>query len=372
MIEKKLRVGVIFGSRSCEYDVSLNSATSVIENLDTNKYEVVPLAITREGTWLLGTKPAELQAIEENKSKPESLTQSQAVALIGDPNVRHLLALESGKQVDIEPLDVIFPVLHGPYGEDGTIQGLLEMADIPYVGCGVLGSAIGMDKEITKKLFQCVGIPIIDYLVYRRHEWEQSPEMVMSAVEQQIGYPCIVKPVNMGSSVGVSKASDREALNLAMTTAALYDRKIIIERCLNIREISCAVLGNDEPISSLVGEYVTEEDTFLDFEGKYIHPSFHFDVPANISQELAQEIRQKSLLAYRTLDLSGLARVDFFLDRNSQRLYINEVNTLPGFTTASVYPKMWIASGLSYPHLLDRLIELALERYQDRKRNRTS
>ena len=372
MAQEKLRVGVVFGSRSCEYDVSLKSAASVIASLDTDKYDVIPLAITRKGTWLLGVGPAELQAIEEEKSEQEYFEQGKAVALVGDPNVRHLLTLESGKRFGIEPLDVIFPVLHGPYGEDGTIQGLLEMADVPYVGCSVLGSAVGMDKEIMKLLFQAVGLPIIDYLVYRRREWERSPEVVISAVEQRLGYPCIVKPVNMGSSVGVGKASDREALGQVIAAAVLYDSKIIIERCLNVREISCGVLGNDEPITSLVGEYVAEENTFLDYEGKYIDLSFHFDVPADIPQELAQEIRERSILAYRTLDLNGLARVDFFLDRDSHYLYINEVNTLPGFTAASVYPKMWLASGLSYPQLLDRLIELALERYEDRKRNRTN
>lgn len=370
MIQDKLRVGVVFGSRSCEYDVSLNSAASVIANLDTNKYEVVPIAITREGKWLLGVEPAELQAIGENKSEQERLEQSKVVTLVGDPNVHHLVALGNSKQTDSKPLDVIFPVLHGPYGEDGTIQGLFEMASIPYVGCGVLGSALGMDKEKMKMLFQVVGLPIIDYLVYRRVEWERSPETVIKMVEQRLGYPCIVKPVNMGSSIGINKASDREGLEQAIAIAAQYDTKIIIEHCLNVRDLTCAVIGNDEPITSLVGEYVTQEDTVLDYDAKYIHPSH--DVPANIPQELAQEIHQQSILAYRTLDLSGLARVDFLLDRDTQKLYINEVNTLPGCSTTSIYSKMWNASGVSYPQLLDQLIEFALERYEDRKRNRTT
>ncbi len=373
MAENKLRVGVVFGSRSCEYDVSLNSAASVLAELDRDKYEVIPLAITRQGTWLLGVEPAELHAIGDNKREQERLEQSKAVALVADPHGHHLLALGSGgEQLGIKPLDVIFPVLHGPYGEDGTIQGLLEMADIAYVGAGVLGSAVGMDKEIMKRLFESAGLPIIDYLVSRRRQWEQSPETVISAVEQRLGYPCIVKPGNMGSSIGISKASDRQTLKHAITTAAQYDNKVIIERCLNIRELSCGILGNDEPMTSLVGEFAAKSSTLLDYEGKYIDLTYHFDVPATISQELAQEIRQKSLLAFRTLNLSGLARIDFFLDRDSQRLYINEVNTLPGFTQKSVYPKLWAASGWSYAHLLDRLIELALERYQDRQRNRTS
>src|SRR5260370_3910384 len=222
MSQDKMRIGVVFGSRSCEYDISLKAAASVIGNLDTDKYDVVPLGITRECTWLLGVGRGELQAIDDNKSEQGRLEQSKAVALVGDPNVHHLLALGDGKQVGSEPLDVVFPVLHGPYGEDGTIQGLFEMADIPYVGCGVLGSAVGMDKEIMKMLFQAVGLPIIDYLVYRRREWERSPERVISAVEQQLGYPCVIKPANMGSSIGVSKASDRVALDQAITAAALY------------------------------------------------------------------------------------------------------------------------------------------------------
>lgn len=370
MTSNKLRVGVVFGSRSCEYDVSLNSAASVIAHLDKHKYEVIPLAITREGTWLLGVEPAELQSIDDNKREKQHLEQSKAVTLVGDPNVRHLIALGHGKQIDIEPLDVVFPVLHGPYGEDGTIQGLLEMASIPYVGCGVLGSAVGMDKEKMKMLFQAVDLPIIDYLVYRRKEWEHSPEAVMSAVEQQIGYPCIVKPVNMGSSIGISKVRDREALDQAIVLAVQYDRKVIIEHCLNVRELCCGVLGNDELITSLIGEYVAQDDTMLDYEAKYMHPSHA--VPADIAHELAQKIRHQALLAYRTLDLSGLARVDFFLERDTQKLYINEVNTLPGCSATSMYSEMWIAGGVSYPQLLDRLIELALERYEDRKHNRTS
>lgn len=372
MTQDKLRVGVVFGSRSSEHNVSIHSAESVLANLDSSKYEVVPLAITREGTWLLGVEPAELQKLAEKKPEETATEHGKAIALVGDPNRRSLLALDSNAQVDTRPFDVIFPVIHGPYGEDGTIQGLLEMADIPYVGCGVLGSALGMDKEKMKMLFQVAGLPIVEYIVTRRHRWERSPETIISEVEQRIGYPCIVKPVNMGSSIGVNKARDAEELAQAITTATHYDSKVLIERFINNREISCAVLGNDEPIASLVGELVFEENKVLDYENKYIHTSFHFQVPAEIPQEMAQNMREQSLLAFRTLDLSGLARVDFFLDRDTNHVYLNEVNTLPGFTDDSIYPKMWDASGLPYPQLLDRLIELALERYQDRKRNRAS
>jgi D-alanine-D-alanine ligase len=367
LTQDKLRVGVVFGSRSSEHNVSIHSAESVLENLDRSKYEVIPLAITRDGTWLPGVEPIELLKISEKQQAEATIEQSDAGTAVTKPGTHPLLAQVNGADSDQKPFDVIFPVLHGPYGEDGTIQGLLEMADIPYVGCGVLGSALGMDKEKMKMLFQLVGLPTVEYMVSKRHQWERSPDAVISEAEQRIGYPCIVKPVNMGSSIGISKATNTEELSQAITTAALYDNRVLIERFINNREISCAVLGNDEPITSLVGELVFEEKRVLDYEEKYIHPTFRFCVPAEIPESLAQDIREKSLLAFRTLDLSGLARVDFFLDRDSERLFLNEVNTLPGFTDDSIYPKMWAASGLPYPQLLDRLIALALERYQDRK-----
>jgi D-alanine-D-alanine ligase len=371
MTHKKLCVGVIFGSRSCEYEVSLHSATSVITYLDKDKYEVIPLGITKEGSWLLGVEPTQLLAAEKAKSEIENLERTRAIVLAGDPNVRTLLPLQDGKQINMGTLDVIFPVLHGPYGEDGTIQGLLEMADIPYVGCGVLGSALGMDKEKMKMIFRAVDLPIVESLTYQRRQWERSPAMIIHAIEHQLGYPCVVKPVNLGSSIGVSWVNNREAFIQAMGVAAEYDSKIIIERGLNIRELSCGVLGNDEPIASYVGELVTEE-TLLDYSAKYIHHGFHFVVPADIPPSLAEELRRMSIQAFLALDLSGLARVDFFLDRDSGQIYLNEVNTMPGFTEASVYPKLWQASGLPYQQLLDRLIELALERHEDRRRNRTS
>lgn len=370
MNQRKLRVGVVFGGRSGEHEVSLHSAESILANLDTDKYEVIPLGITREGTWLLGVTPHEMLALGERTGEGESSPPEKAIMLAGDPHNHGLLSLESGKQVDGGPLDVIFPVLHGPYGEDGTIQGLFEMANIPYVGCGVLGSALGMDKEKMKMLFQAIGLPVIPFQTHQRKQWERAPEAVLEAVEQELGYPCIVKPANMGSSVGVSKADDRESLKQAITRAAEYDSKIIIERWLDVREISCAVLGNEEPETSQVGELVTEQ-ALLDYDSKYVRPSFHFDVPADVPQTVAEELRRMSKQAFLVLDLNGLARVDFFLGRNDGRIYINEVNTLPGFTQDSVYPKLWKASNLSYSALLDRLIELALERYHDRQRIRT-
>lgn len=370
MKQQKLRVGVIFGGRSCEHDVSLHSAASILANLDTKKYEVIPLGITREGTWLLDVNPDEMRALEERTGERANRQPDKVVVLAGDATVHDLLILESGKPAGIGPLDVIFPVLHGPYGEDGTIQGVFEMAGLPYVGCGVLGSALGMDKEKMKMLFQAIHLPVIPFLAYHRKQWEQAPETILLAVEQELGYPCVVKPANMGSSIGVSNATDRKTLEQAIAQAVEYDTKIIIERWLNVRELSCAVLGNEEPKTSLIGELVTEM-TLLDYDAKYLHPGFHFDVPAPIPQTLAEEVFHMSKQAFLVLDLSGLARVDFFLDRNDGRIYINEVNTMPGFTQDSVYPKLWSASNLPYPKLLDRLIELALERHQDRQRMRT-
>jgi D-alanine-D-alanine ligase len=314
--------------------------------------------------------PDEMRVLEERTGERAKRQPDKAVVLAGGATVHDVLTLENGKPAGIGSLDVIFPVLHGPYGEDGTIQGVFEMAGLPYVGCGVLGSALGMDKEKMKMLFQALHLPVIPFLAYHRKRWEQAPETILLAVEQELGYPCIVKPANMGSSIGVSKAADRKTLEQAIAQAVEYDTKIIIERWLNVRELSCAILGNEEPETSLIGELVTEM-TLLDYDAKYLHPGFHLDVPAPIPQTLAEEVFHMSKQAFLVLDLSGLVRVDFFLDRHDGRIYINEVNTMPGFTQDSVYPKLWSARNLPYPKLLDRLIELALERHQDRQRMRT-
>lgn len=373
MTDKKLRIGLVFGGRSGEHEVSLASARSVMENLDREKYDVVPIGITKEGSWLLGTEPAHLMAAEQSVGEEaDDGTQTTAVTLTGDPRLRRLIPVQGGEKLhDNGALDVIFPVLHGTYGEDGTLQGLLEMANVPYVGCGVLGAALGMDKEKMKIVFQAIGLPNVDYLVYRRNEWERSPESIMDAIEQRLGYPCFVKPVNLGSSVGINKAHDRVELAHAMQIAAEYDRKIIIEHGINCREFECAVLGNDEPIVSVVGEVVASNE-FYDYNAKYLDNQSQVIIPANIPQATAEEIRRQASKAFLALDLSGLARVDFFLEKESGQVYINEVNTLPGFTEISMYPKLWEASGLPYPQLLDRLIELAIERHQDKQRNRTS
>ena len=381
MANKKIRVGIVFGGRSGEHEVSLASAASVMANLDSEKYEAVPIGITKEGSWLLGTNPQQLLAAEQHagtmdesdvgdENSPEA--QTKAVTLTGDPRLRRLIPVQEGEHLGSQgAIDVIFPVMHGTYGEDGALQGLLEMANVPYVGCGVLGSALGMDKEKMKMLFASVGLPIVDYLAYRRSEWERAPETILDAVEQRLGYPCFVKPVNLGSSVGVNKAHDREELVHAIDIAAEYDRKVIIERGINCRELECAVLGNDEPLASVVGEVVSSNE-FYDYRAKYIDGKSQVVIPADIPQSTAEEVRRQSVQAFAALDLSGLARVDFFLERETGQVYLNEVNTLPGFTSISMYPKLWEASGLPYDQLIDRLIDLAIERHADRQRNRTS
>ena len=371
MTQKKLRIGLIFGGRSGEHEVSLASAQSVMANLDRNKYDVVPIAIDKSGSWLLGVEPARLQAAERSLDATD-LAATTAVTLTGDPNLRRLIPVQGSEQLgDNGALDVIFPVMHGPYGEDGALQGLLDMANVPYVGCGVVGSALGMDKEKMKMIFQSVGLPIVDYLVYRRSEWERSPETILATIEQRLDYPCFVKPVNLGSSVGISKAHNREELGHAMRLAAEYDRKIIIERGVTCRELECAILGNDEPLASVVGEVIASNE-FYDYNAKYIDNKSQVIIPANIPQPIAEEVRRQATQAFTALDLSGLARVDFFLEKGTNKIYINEVNTLPGFTQISMYSKLWEGSGVPYAELVDRLIELAIERYEDRQRNRTS
>ena len=375
MAKRKIRVGIVFGGRSGEHEVSLASATSVMANLDGDKYEAVPIAITKEGSWLLGTKPQELLAagrgVHEDSAQEES-EPTRVVTLTGDPRLQRLIAVEQGEDLgSAGALDVIFPVLHGTYGEDGALQGLLEMANVPYVGCGVLGSALGMDKENLKIIFQRVGLPVGDYHVYRRSAWERAPEPNLDAIEQRLGYPNFVKPVNLGSSVGVNKAHNRAELLHFINEATEYDRKIIIEQGIDCRELECAALGNDEPLISVVGEVISSNE-FYDYRAKYIDNKSQTVIPADVPQTITEEVRRQAALAFQALDLSGLARVDFFLERGTNQVYINEVNTMPGFTSISMYPKLWEASGLPYKELIDRLIELALERHADRQRNRTS
>jgi D-alanine-D-alanine ligase len=372
---KRIRVGVIFGGRSGEHEVSLRSARAVIDAIDRTKYEVVPIAITKEGNWLAPAKAAEMLPAETARSLPSARKSENRndVAIIGDPSRGGLYKLDSNSEVT-ETLDVVFPVLHGTYGEDGTIQGLLEMAAIPFVGCGTLASACGMDKVIMKALFKEAGLPICNYTWCLRSEWEADREKVSRRVIRDIGLPCFVKPANLGSSVGVSKATDKASLAQAFDLAARYDRKIIIEELVDAREIECAVIGNDNPQASLPGEYVVHAEAarFLDYTEKYSNTgNVEFVVPAPLSKATTKRLQGMAVKAYKAIDASGLARVDFFL-RADGDLLLNEINTLPGLTDVSGFPKMWAASGMPFSRVIDELIKLAIERHGERARNETS
>jgi D-alanine-D-alanine ligase len=373
-VAKKLRVGIIFGGRSGEHAVSIASAASVMEAIDRERYEVVPIGITSEGRWLAGVNPRLLAAGATMDERAQGVT---AVTMTGDPTRHGLVPSQAaqGDQCDDEgadsTLDVVIPVLHGTYGEDGTLQGLLEMAGVAYAGCGVLGSALGMDKEKAKMVFRAAGLPVVDWLTVYRYEHDRDPEALCQRIEASFAYPVFVKPANLGSSVGVGKAHDCDELRRALAIALEFDRKAIIEPGIKARELECGVLGNDEPEASIVGEVVPSNE-FYDYRAKYIDNASRLYIPAQIPDEQAEEVRRLAVAAFRALDLSGLARVDFFLDRDSGQLYVNEVNTMPGFTQISMYPKLWEASGIPYPQLLDRLIQLALERHADRQRTRTS
>ena len=366
-MRKKLRIGVIFGGRSGEHEVSLRSAESVINAMDKSRYEVVPIGITKEGRWLVsGNATAMLpQAVMASNSRHQ-------VAIIGDPTRRGLTRLDDGASaLASEPLDAVFPVLHGTYGEDGTIQGLLEMAGVPYVGCGVLGSATGMDKVTMKQLFERAGLAVVGYEWFLRASWEENSSAVMRRINKSLGLPVFVKPANLGSSVGISKASSKKELREAINDAARYDRKIIVERAIDGREIEVSVLGNDDPVASLPGEVIVGHE-FYDYEDKYIDSSSRTEVPAKLPKKIIERIQRDAICAFRAIDGSGLARVDFFVERGTSRVITNEINTMPGFTSISMYPKLWEASGIPYSELIDRLIELAIERHRDKTRNLTS
>lgn len=370
MTQKK-RIGIIFGGRSCEHDVSLASAASVVQNLDTEKYDIVPIAITQEGTWLWGIEPQQMLRAASDPASAEAIAAAPVVTLVVDSRSKRFISIDNAQSLPGNgELDVLFPVLHGPYGEDGTIQGLFEMANIPYVGCGVVGSATGMDKEIMKELFQAAGLPIVKTLTYRRFEWERELEQLLTTIENQLTYPCFVKPANLGSSVGVGKANNRDQLLKVINEAFTYDNKIEVEQGIDCREFSCAILGNDEPKASVVGE-ILPGDEFSDYEDKYVNHTIQFVIPSTLPDETSQMLRDMALRAYRMLNLKGLSRVDFFQDKATGQFYINEVNTLPGFTEMSLYPKLWAGSGLGYSQLLDKLIELALQQYEARQQLRS-
>jgi D-alanine-D-alanine ligase len=374
----KLHVGLIFGGRSGEHEVSVRSACSVIEAIDADRYEVIPLAITNDGRWLSPSASAAMLPAHVRGLLSSNVEGSgEALTIVGDPSRGGLFKLEGdgSRGSARQRLDVVFPVLHGTYGEDGTIQGLLEMAGVPYVGCGVLASSCGMDKVTMKTLFRQAGLPMCKYVWFLRRDWERDEKSLEERVAREIGYPCFVKPANLGSSVGISRADDAESLRKAVALAAGYDRKVIVEEALEMREIECAVIGNDEPEASLPGEYVVHDAqaAFLDYTEKYSNTGHvEFVVPAQLPPRLAGRIRRMAVKAFKALDGAGLARVDFFLLRGSNKLLINELNTLPGLTDVSGFPKMWAATGLPFGKAIDRLVELAFERHADKSRNLTS
>jgi len=390
LVMKKLRVGILFGGRSGEHEVSLLSAASVLNAIDKEKYNVVPIGITKEGRWLTDSHAEQLlrgektpearRDLRDPDATPGAVVLAKGAAVIVPPvpQAHGLVPFESAaaamqKGIDV---DVIFPVLHGTFGEDGTIQGLFELADIPYVGAGVLGSAAGMDKDIMKQLFAFAGLEIVRHVTILRSRWEKDPKKVIKLVESKLKYPVFVKPANLGSSVGISKAHHRKELGPAIAEAAKYDRKIVIEQGVGgkkhkARELECAVLGNDEPQASTVGEIVPIAE-FYDYNAKYIDEGSQPVIPAKISKKQMKEVQEMAIRAFQAVDCSGLARVDFLMDPKSGKLYLNEINTMPGFTSISMYPKMWAASGLEYPKLIDKLIQLAMERFKEKKKNQYS
>jgi len=375
-VAKKVRVGIIFGGRSGEHEVSIRSAQAIIQAIDRKKFDVVPIAISQEGKWLGPAQSTRLLPDKVHNLLDARSNESGDIALLGDPSHKGLISIQSqGSSPIAEKLDVVFPALHGPFGEDGTLQGLLEMADIPYVGCGVLASSCGMDKVTMKSLFVQAGLPICKHIWFLRSQWRANPDKITRKVKAEIGLPCFVKPANLGSSVGVSRATDNKSLAAAIDLAAEYDRKIIVEEEVVAREIECAILGNDEPQASLPGEYVIYEESarFLDYTEKYASTgNVSFVVPAPLSKALTTKIQRMAIQAFQAVDGSGLARVDFFLDRKSGEIVINELNTLPGLTEVSGYPKMWEASGLGFTKLLESLIELAFERHREKALTKTS
>lgn len=369
MAGKKLRVGVLFGGKSSEHDVSLVSARSVMAALDASGFDVVPVGIDRSGRWIWGNDP--MRVLTDGEHGSLRLTPgTQAAEHIDNNGVQAVtVATPLVPLAQILPaVDVVFPVLHGPMGEDGTVQGLLELADMPYVGCGVMASALAMDKLQCKAVFAAQGLPQVPYLAVLRRRWEQAHDTVLDQIEANLPYPLFVKPANMGSSIGVTKARDRVELATALDEAGRFDRKLVVEQGIDAREIEVSVLGNDEPLVSVPGEIVPGNE-FYDYDAKYLLDTSELLIPAPIGAALTAQAQQLARAAFLALDGAGLARVDFLLERHSDRLYLNEVNTIPGFTQISMYPKLWEASGVSYPELVTRLVELALERHADRTRN---
>ncbi len=383
-MKKRLRVGILFGGRSGEHEVSLLSAASVLKSIDREKFDVVPIGITKQGRWLAaaeahgllegnGGEAAQSLRAGDPEATPGARLLHEGIPTLMAPEPGRSGLLEQAQGRSAQPLDVVFPVLHGTFGEDGTIQGLFELAGIAYVGSGVLGSAAGMDKDVMKRLFAQARLPIVKHVTVLRAEWESSPRKCIATVEAALKYPLFVKPANLGSSVGISKAHDRKELGPALTLAARYDRKLVIEEGVGgkktrARELEVAVLGNDSPKASVVGEIIPGKE-FYDYEAKYLSEGSVPVIPARLTRAQARQVREMAVAAFKACDLSGLARVDFLMETGGkQRIYLNEVNTMPGFTRISMYPKLWEATGVTYRSLITQLIELALERFEEKSR----
>jgi D-alanine-D-alanine ligase len=369
MAARRIRVGVIFGGRSGEHDVSITSAHAILRHIDRNRFDPVPIGITREGAWVTGGNPLRQLAATSRLPLPDHSDNADnaegaapGMALVGSEDPQELRPRTDTTW--IQDLDIVFPVLHGPMGEDGTVQGMLELAGIPYVGSAVLGSAAAMDKITAKRLCEGAGLPIVPWFGFSRRDWERSRDEVATRIEQEIGYPCFVKPSNMGSSVGVFKVHDPSELPEAVEGAGFHDRRLVVEQAVNARELEVSVLGNDDPISSIVGEVVPGRE-FYDYDAKYIDDTSELLIPAPIEPEISDEVRRIAVDVFSLLDCAGLARVDCFLDRDTDQVYLNEVNTIPGFTPISMYPKLWEASGIPFGELVSRLVELAIERYHE-------
>jgi D-alanine-D-alanine ligase len=356
---RKLRVGVLFGGRSGEHEVSLVSAASIIRGLDPQKYEAVPIGISKEGHWLIGEGA--------QKMLPDVLRTGQRVVMSADPTESALMPIDGSARG--QKLDVVFPVIHGTFGEDGTMQGLLELAGLPFVGAGVLGSAIGMDKDVAKKLMQVAGIPVVPWIAVQRADWERDPKAIRRAVEKKFKYPVFVKPATLGSSVGMTKVHSRAELGPALDLAAEFAMKIMIERAVSAREIEVSVLGNHDPRASIPGEIVPHRE-FYDYAAKYLEEGTQLLIPAKLKKSEIKKVQAMAVTAFRALELSGMARVDFFIEKRGGKIFLNEVNTIPGFTSISMYPKLWEANGIPFRELITKLIDLALEQHREKARTK--
>jgi D-alanine-D-alanine ligase len=360
----KTRVAVVFGGRSGEHEVSVVSAKNIIEAADSQKYEIIPIGITKNGKWLTGEK-----AIEQFQNNDYSGLEE--VTLNTKSGSKELLNLKNDNTYERLNVDIFFPALHGPFGEDGTIQGLFEMANVPYTGCGVLASSVGMDKLTTKALLDEAGISVIPYLGFNKHAWDENPDEVMHRILSELELPVFVKPSNMGSSVGVSKVKKRDELKKAIDFAIEFDHRILVEKALNIRELECSILGNDDPKASRVGEVIVGGE-FYDYNDKYVDGVSKTKVPADIKPQLEKVIQAQCIKAYKLIDGAGLSRCDTFLDKATNEIYINEINTFPGFTSISMYPKMFEASGVKYPDLIDEIIKFGFEKYEQKQLKKVS